>query len=140
MRKVEFKIVATSFVLTLAPLITLLSTAAFAQVSPDTQKRRCAPLNFSSGNFRNVTEPGDVRILPTDQVVLINKRKPEVTRVIFGRATSAYSPFVVIKDCSGSAQKYVLTISGKIDVGEITIDGNYGSADFRRVGDAWMIQ
>ncbi|RTE92449.1 hypothetical protein [Bradyrhizobium sp. LVM 105] len=113
---------------------------ALAQSSPETNLRRCAPLDFSSGNFRNVTEPGDVRILPTDQVVLINKVKPEATRVIFGRATSVLSLFVLIKDCSGTAQKYVLTISGEIDVGETTIDGNYGIAAFRRVGDAWMIQ
>ena len=138
MRKVEFQIVAVA--LTLAPFITQMSTAAFAQVSPENQPRRCAPLWFSAGNFRNVTEPGDVRILPTDQVVLINKRKPEATRVIFGLATSVLSPFIVIKDCSGTAQKHVLTISGEIDAGEITIDSNYGTQAFRRVGAAWMIQ
>ncbi|MDF0581263.1 hypothetical protein [Bradyrhizobium yuanmingense] len=113
---------------------------ASAQTGPDINQRRCAPLDFASGNFRNVTEPGDVRILPTDKVVLINKRKPEATRVIFGRATSAHSSVVTVKDCSGTAQKYVLTISGAIDAGGITIDGNYGTQVFRRVGAAWMIQ
>lgn len=138
MRKVEFQIVAVA--LALAPFTTQMPTAVFAQVSPDNQPRRCAPLEFSAGNFRNVTEPGDVRILPTDQVVLINKRKPEATRVIFGRATSSHSSVVIVKDCSGTAQKHILTISGEIDVGEITIDGNYGAQAFRRVGAAWMIQ
>lgn len=120
--------------------VALLCSQALAQTSPEATLRRCAPLEFSAGNFRNVIEPGDVRILPMDQVVLINKRKPEATRVIFGRATSVHSPLVVIKDCSGTAQKHVLTVSGEIDGGEITIDGNYAAQAFRRVGAAWMIQ
>jgi hypothetical protein len=102
---------------------------------------RCAPLDFASdGEFRNVTEPGDVRIVPTDKTVLINKRKPEATRVIFGAATSKHSPVVIVKDCSGTAYTFVLTISGVIDAGEVTIDGNYGSQAFGRIGDGWMTQ
>lgn len=120
--------------------VALLCSPALAQTSLEITQRRCAPLNFASSKFRNVTESGDVRILPTDLVVLINKRKPEATRVIFGRATSSYSSVVIVKDCSGTAQKHILTISGEIDVGEITIDGNYGAQAFRRVGAAWMIQ
>lgn len=108
---------------------------------PADHPQRCAPVNFpSNGEFRNVTQPGDVRILPTDKVVLVNKRTPEATQVIFGRATSAHSPVVIVKDCSGTAHKFILTISGEIDVGEITIDGNYGSQGFRRVGNRWMVQ
>jgi hypothetical protein len=74
MRKVDFKIAAVALIL--AFFTTQISTAAFAQTSPDNRLRRCAPREFSSRNFRNVTEPGDVRILLTDQVVLINKRTP----------------------------------------------------------------
>ncbi|WP_146101241.1 hypothetical protein [Bradyrhizobium sp. AC87j1] len=102
---------------------------------------RCAPLDFASnGEFRNVTESGDVRIGPGDKVVLINKRKPEATRVVFDRATRAYSSVVIVKDCSGTARDSVVTISGEIDAGEISIDGNWGSIGFRRVGSRWMIQ
>ncbi|WP_375308397.1 hypothetical protein WI560_13515 [Bradyrhizobium sp. A11] len=103
--------------------------------------RRCASTDFqSTREYRNVVGPGDVHVQPGDQVILINKRKPETTRVIFGRATSAHSSVVIVKDCSGTAQKHVLTISGAIDAGEVTIDGNYGTYAFRRVGAAWMIQ
>jgi hypothetical protein len=69
------------------------------------QARRCVPLEFqSNAEFRNVTEAGDVRVQPTDKVILINKAIPEATRVIFGGATSAHSPVVIVKDCSGTAR------------------------------------
>lgn len=129
-----------STIATAVAMAVLSALPALAQAGPDTRQRRCAPLDFSSRGFRNVVAPGDVRILPTDRVVLINKRKPEATRIIFGRATSAHSSVVIVKDCSGTARKHVLTVSGEIDAGEITIDGNYGSQGFRRVGAAWMIQ
>jgi hypothetical protein len=124
---------------TIAVAIALLCAPALAQAGA--QPIRCAPLNFASnGEFRNVTEPGDVRILPVDKVVLINKRKPEPTRVIFDRATKSRSSVIVVKDCSGTARDFVVTISGEIDAGEVTIDGNYGSWALRRAGDRWMIQ
>ncbi|MBR1190072.1 hypothetical protein JQ558_14525 [Bradyrhizobium sp. AUGA SZCCT0160] len=120
-----------------------LTTAAFVALTLSgaaAEPNRCAPLDFKSNEFRNVTEPGDVHILPTDKTVLINKRKPEPTRVIFGRATSAHSPVVIVKDCSGTAYQHALTLSGQIDIRVITIDGNYATQALRRVGNRWMTQ
>lgn len=122
-------------------VIAALAWMALGGTALSEHSARCAPLDFrSDGEFRNVTEPGDVHILSTDKTVLINKRIPEATRVIFGRGTSKHSSVVIVKDCSGTANKFVVTMSGAIDVGEITIDGNYGSVAFRRVGAAWMVQ
>ena len=118
-----------------------LAWAAFCVPAVSAQPQRCAPIDFpSDADFRNITEPGDVRILPTDKTVLINKRTPEATRVIFGPATSAHSSLVIVKDCSGTAPEFNLTISGEIDASEVTIDGNYGTWALRRVGNRWMIQ
>jgi hypothetical protein len=110
-------------------------------VSGTSLRGRCVPLDYpSNANFRNVTAPGDIPVLLTDKVILVNKRIPEATRVIFGRATPQYSTSVIVKDCSGTANKFALTISGEIDAGEVVIDGNYGSQVLRRVGDRWIIQ
>lgn len=110
-------------------------------VSGTSLQERCVPLDYPlNANFRNVTAPGDIRVLPTDEVILVNKRIHEATRIIFGRATREHSAVVIAKDRSGTANKFALTISGEIDAGEVVIDGNYESQALRRVGDRWMIQ
>jgi hypothetical protein len=126
----------------------MMSLALFVVVAPRSSaaagtslQGRCVALDYPSNtNFRNVTAPGDIRVLPTDEVILVNKRIPEATRVIFDHATPRHSPLIVVKDCSGTANKFALTISGEIDAGEVVMDGNYGSQVLRRVGDRWMIQ
>jgi hypothetical protein len=130
--------------------LALACAPAYAQVTPGASplfpssgnlEGRCISPDYpSNANFRNVTAPGDIRVLPTDKMILVNKRIPEVTSVIFGRATSKHSAVVIVKDCSGTAQKFVVKISGEIDAGEVVIDGNYGSQGLRQVGDRWMIQ
>jgi hypothetical protein len=118
-------------------LSAVLSCPSVASAATD---NRCVPLDFpSDSHFRNVTAPGDIRVLPSDEVILVNKRTPEATRVIFGPATSKYSRVVVVKDCNGTANKFNVSISGEIDA-EIVIDGNYATQSLRRVGNRWMLQ
>ena len=126
----------------------MMSLALFVVVAPRSSavsgaslQERCVPLDYPSNtNFRNVITPGDIRVLLTDKVILVNKGIPEATRVIFDRPTPQYSAVVIVKDCSGTANKFALPISGEIDAGEVVIDGNYGSQVLRHVGDWWMIQ
>ena len=122
-------------------LLTVPACAQSFSGYPGPDQGRCISVDHpSDAHFRNVTAPGDIRVLSTDEVILVNKRIPEATRVIFDRATSQHSAVVIVKDCSGTARNFVLTISGEIDAGEVTIDGNYGSQALRRVGNRWMIQ
>jgi hypothetical protein len=118
-------------------LSAVLSCPSAASAATD---NRCVPLDFpSDSHFRNVTAPGDIRVLPSDEVILVNKRTPETTRVIFGPATSNYSSVVIVKDCSGTASKFNVPISGEVDA-EVVIDGNYATQSLRRVGSRWMLQ
>lgn len=89
-----------------------------------------------------ITGSGSVTITNVENVVYINKTVPEATTITL-QANPLRGRTVIIKDASGTASLYNLTIqpaSGPIDgQSSLIIRTNYASVELQYNGNEWSI-
>lgn len=100
---------------------------------------RCVDLPFETADpsIRNIPGPGVAAVKPGDELILVNYDHGGVT-VSLGDARGFSKP-IKVKDCAGVAFLHPIKITGKIDVGDWTIDGNGGYATFYPLGSTWVM-
>ncbi|NUU39631.1 hypothetical protein [Tardiphaga robiniae] len=102
---------------------------------------RCAPADYRSTDpaVRNVSVSGPVQVRPGDKLVLVNNE--QISAVDLGDPTKhADLATVTIKDCMGRAARKNITVTGRTDIGDYTLDGNFGYVSFTALGNMWIIR
>ncbi|WP_441228055.1 hypothetical protein AB7813_08870 [Tardiphaga sp. 20_F10_N6_6] len=120
----------------------LLMTIAAIGVTLCTQAvagERCTPVNYQStvAGIRNVSGSGPIDVRPGDKLILVNSDQVGVVRL--GDPTKhADLTSVVIKDCMGRASRSHIIVTGRTDVGDYHLDGNFSSVSFMALGKMWV--